>query len=265
MVLDIIWSLLTHNKHCMMLYNVDESTLSSLPIIRTPSMTTLFRPTTFVRHGLLALLSSLAMAGAHAAALDLSDCTILNGKKSAAAYKKWVSENQRQAEAGDQDAIRARAGATSNRLACLEEELTGDEGWGVVMTSGSGEDAVTQSSGPAGIANIGKHPVALKALKDRVKYLRQAGQFDPAYKSMAARTAAKYIAALPELIEPAYADAAGAYAVDCILKRKIGERSAATGCAMIRPTRAQLMTKVAPARRAILDAEADAWARQLPN
>lgn len=218
-----------------------------------------------LRQSLFVLAASTFLIGAHAASLELSDCSILSGKKSPAAYKKWAADNQRRADAGEQDAIRLRAAVASNRLACLEEEVTGDEGWGVIVTTGSGADAVSETSGPTGIPHIAKNPVAFKALKDSVKYTHEAGAFDVAYKSMAAQTVARYAAALPELVDQGYADAAGAYAFDCILKRKVGHRTPANACPMVRPARAQLLPKVAPARRAVLDAEGEAWARQLPN
>jgi hypothetical protein len=200
-------------------------------------------------------------AGVQAAALDLSECSILSGKKSATAYKKWVDANQRRADAGDQDAIRERAGVANNRLACLEEELTGDAGYSVTFSQGEG--STTETTGPAGIAQIEKNATAFKALKEAVKYTHEAGRFDPGYKSMSAQTVARYANVLPEHLEVAYADAAGAYAFDCVLKRSVGHRQAEDACPMIRPARAQLMRKVAPARRAALDAEGQAWAKGL--
>lgn len=205
-------------------------------------------------------LAAVLLPGAYAADLDLSDCDILSGKKSAAAFKNWSADNHRRAEAGDQDAIRHRAAAAMNRLACLEEAETGDEGWSSIATSGDGEAEISE---PAGIANIAGKPAALKALKDAVRYTHQAGAFDPGYRNASAETVAQYAAALPELIEQAYGDAAGTYAFDCVLKRTHGKRDGKTACIMARNVRARLTPKVPAARRTALDTAGRAWAEQV--
>ncbi len=211
------------------------------------------------------LLTAVFMSGAHAATMDLSECSVLSGKAFASDYKKWKIDNQRRADAGEQEAIRARAGVAFNWLACLEEEQSGDEGWTVVEESGNADKGgVSKTTGPAGIADIAKKPAALKALKEALRYSHQAGAFDPGYRSMSGQLAAKYVKALPESIEDGYVDAAGAYEFDCILKRPYDNRNSKIACAMIRPAKAQLALKVAPERRAALDATAKAWAQAVP-
>lgn len=201
----------------------------------------------------------------HAAELDLADCDILTGGKAAATYKSWLQTNGREADGGDREAIRNRAAVAGNVLACHEEKLTGDSGWGVIETTASGKNAGdTQSKLPPGIANIEKHAAAFKSLKDAVRYSHQAGAFDPGYRSISAQTVARYAGALPELLEQGYEDAAGAYEFDCVLKRAFGKRVTAVSCTIDRTTRAQLLPLVAPARRQALDALGRAWAEKVP-
>ncbi len=201
----------------------------------------------------------------HAAELDLADCDILTGGKAAATYKSWLQTNGREADGGDREAIRNRAAVAGNVLACHEEKLTGDSGWGVIETTASGKNAGdTQSKLPPGIANIEKHAAAFKSLKDAVRYSHQAGAFDPGYRSISAQTVARYAGALPELLEQGYEDAAGAYEFDCVLKRAFGKRVTAVSCTIDRTTRAQLLPLVAPARRQALDAQGRAWAEKVP-
>jgi hypothetical protein len=151
-----------------------------------------------------------------------------------------------------------------NRLACLEEEETGDEGWSVIETSrDDGEAAVSEMSQPAGIADIARKPKALKALKDAVRHTHQAGAFDPGYRSVSAETVAKYAAALPELVEQAYADIAGVYEFDCLQKRKYGKRDSKTACIVARNARAKLTPAVPAARRAVFDEAGRDWASKV--
>lgn len=208
------------------------------------------------------VLSTLGCAGAHAAGLDLSDCDILIGKKSAAAYQGWLKDNHKQAEAGDRDAIQVRAIEAFNRLACHEEAVTGDEGWGVTMTSA---DGASESHQPAGIVGIRKQPGAWRALNQAVKFGHQAGAFDVGVRGAAADLVARYAADLPQQLEGAYEDAAGVYEYDCVLKRRFGRRDREAGCASARASRARLIPLVPAARRQTLDASARQWAERLPD
>jgi hypothetical protein len=206
------------------------------------------------------ILATLGCASAHAAGLELSDCDILIGKKSNAAYKDWLKSNQKQAEAGDREAIRLRAIEAHNRLACHEEKLTGDEGWGSIVTAADGSSETTLAPG---IPDIRKHPAAWRALTQAVQYGHQAGAFDVGHRGAAAELVVRYAADLPQQLEAAYEDAAGVYEYDCILKRQFGKRDRATGCASARTARARLIPLVAPARRQALDVAARQWAEQL--
>ncbi|MBI3729936.1 MAG: hypothetical protein HY254_16615 [Burkholderiales bacterium] len=208
--------------------------------------------------------------GAQAAALDLSDCDVLIGTRSALAYKKWISDNERRANAGERQAIRSRAADAVRRLACHEEKLNGSSGWGVTITmsggaAGAEKDGPSVTTRPTGIPNIELRPDALKTLNDAVRYTHQAGVFDPGYKSLSAQTVVRYATALPERIDDAYADAAGAYAYDCVLKLPYGTRVTAAGCAIGRTARAELIPRVTPERRAAADAAAQEWAEKLHN
>lgn len=207
------------------------------------------------------VLATLCCAGAHAADLELDDCDILIGKKSSAAYKGWLKENLKKADAGDRDAIRLAAIEAHNRLACHEEVLTGHSGWGMTMTS---SDGVSETRLPPGIANIRKQPAAWQALNQAVKYGHRAGAFDVGHKGAVAELVVRYAADLPRNLEEAYEDAAAVYEHDCVLKRKFGRRDRASGCAGARTARARLIPLVAAERRRALDASARRWAEQAP-
>ena len=207
------------------------------------------------------MLSTFGCAGAHAAGLELSDCDILLGKKSATAYQGWLKQNQKEAEAGDRDAISSRAIEAFNRLACHEELITGDEGWGMIMTSA---DGASESRQPAGIPNIRKQPGAWRALNQAVKFGHQAGGFDVGMKGASAELVSLYAADLPQQLDGAYEDAAAVYEYDCVLKRRFGRRDREAGCASARATRARLVPLVPAARRQTLDASARLWAERLP-
>ena len=207
------------------------------------------------------ILATASCASAHAADLELSDCDILIGKKMNAAYKGWLKDNNKQAEAGDREAIRLRAIEASNRLSCHQEAITGDDGWGMIVTSG---DGTSETHLPPGIPNIRKHPAAWQALNQAAKYGHQAGAFDVGHKGAAAELVVRYAADLPQYLEGAYEDAAAVYEYVCVLKRKFGRRDRATGCASARTARARLIPLVAAERRRTLDASARRWAEQLP-
>jgi hypothetical protein len=207
------------------------------------------------------ILATLGCAGAHAAELDLSDCDVLIGKKANAAYKGWLKDNGKAADGGEREAIRLRAIEAHNRLACHEEAITGDEGWGVIMTSG---DGTSETHLPPGIPNIRKQPAAWRTLNEAVKYGHQAGAFDVGQKGAAAELVVRYAADLPQFLEAAYEDAAAVYEHDCVLKRQFGRRDRDAGCTSARTARARLIPLVAPERRKALDASARQWAEQLP-
>jgi hypothetical protein len=185
----------------------------------------------------------------------------LIGKKSAAAYQGWLKENQKQAEAGDRDAIRLRAIEAHNRLACHEEKTTGDEGWGMTMTSA---DGASESHQPPGIPDIRKQPAAWRVLNQAVKFGQQAGAVDVGMKGASAELVSRYAADLPQQLEGAYEDAAAVYEYDCVLKRSFGRRDREAGCASARATRAKLIPLVPATRRQTLDASARLWAERLP-
>jgi hypothetical protein len=226
------------------------------PIFLEHTMT--FTP---IRHVVCGLVLAVMGASAHAAELELDDCDILIGKKSNAAYNTWRKQNQKEADAGDRDAIRMRASEAHNRLACHEEKLTGDTGWGMIMTS---PDGTSETHLPPGITAIRKHPAAWRTLNQAVQYGHQAGAFDVGQKGAVAELVVRYAADLPQQLEAAYEDAAGVYEYDCVLKRQFGRRDRAAGCASARTARARLIPLVAAERRQALDAAARLWAERLP-
>ena len=206
-------------------------------------------------------LAAFGHAGASAADLELSDCEILIGKKSNADYKDWLKANQKEAEAGDKDAIRLRAMVAINRLACEEEAVTGNAGWGVTMTS---DDGSSESYQPPGISDIRKQPAAWRALNQALKYGRQAGAFDVGLRGAVADLVVRYARDLPQQLEAGYQDAAAVYEYDCVLKRQFGRRDRQAGCASARASRARLIPLVPAERRQALDASARRWAEQVP-
>ena len=214
-----------------------------------------------LRH--LAMAAMVAAAGmpAHAASLELDDCRVLIGGRSAAAYKAWKAEATRLAAGGDADATRSLAAEANNRLVCHEEAVTGDAGWTVIQSSP--DTGSTETTGPTGIADIQNRPAALAALKDAVSLAHQAGSFDPGYRAIAATLVARYQRVLPDRLESAYEDAAGVYEFDCVLKRAYGRRAAGAACASSRAVRAQLMRHLAPERRSRLDLAGRTWAEQV--
>ena len=215
------------------------------------------------RHVLCAFIfATLGCAGAHAASLDLDDCGVLTGKKPNAAYKGWLKDTQKAADAGDRNAIRMLAAEANNRLVCFEEAITGNSGWAVTMTSEDG--GTSESQIPSGIKDIRKQPAAWSALNQAVKYGHQAGGFDVGYKGATAQTVLRYAAVLPDQLEAAYEDAAAVYEFDCVLKRKFGKRDTKYGCTSARSSRARLIPLVSAERRQALDVSARQWAEQLP-
>ncbi|GGY97168.1 hypothetical protein ACFFTM_13965 [Pseudoduganella plicata] len=208
------------------------------------------------------MLAALCCVSAQAADLDLSDCDVLIGKKHNAAYKGWARDNQKSAEAGDREAIRLRAIEASNRLACHQEVITGDDDWGMIVSSA---DGTSETHLPPGIPNIRKHPAAWRALNQAAKYGHQAGAFGVGHKGAAAELVLRYAADLPQYLEGAYEDAAAVYEYDCVLKRKFERRDRAAGCASARTARARLIPLVAAERRRALDASARRWAEGLPT
>jgi len=202
-------------------------------------------------------------ASAHAASLeqDLDDCDVLVGKKPSPAYKGWLKDTQKAADAGDRNAIRMLAAEANNRLVCHEEAITGDSGWSVTMTS---KDGTSESQLPSGIKDIRKQPAAWRALNQAVKYGHLAGGFDVGYKGAVAQTVLRYAAVLPDQLEAAYEDAAAVYEFDCVLKRPFGKRDSKYGCASARSARARLIPLVPAERRQELDVSARQWAENLP-
>ncbi|AXA90551.1 hypothetical protein DPH57_04800 [Massilia sp. YMA4] len=83
-----------------------------------------------------------------------------------AAYKGWLKYNKKQAEASDREAIRLRAIEASNQLSCHRGGITGDDGWGMIVTS---TDRTSETHLPPGIAKIRKHPAAWQALNQAAK------------------------------------------------------------------------------------------------
>ncbi|MFZ6775779.1 hypothetical protein ACO0LD_03030 [Undibacterium sp. Ji83W] len=212
------------------------------------------------RAGILICLA-LTCASSQAAKISLDDCDLITAKPLRADFKDWLTRNRKLAAEGDVEAQTYVAAEANNRLACLEEKITEKSGWSVTMTSGDGTSETTSNPG---IQNIKKNADAYAALKDAVKYTHQAGANDPAYRGMSAQLVLRYQTVLPEALEPAYEDVAGANQLECVLKRKFGNRNAQYACTSHRTTLAQLTAKVSAERRAVLDQKAQQWAADFP-
>lgn len=210
-----------------------------------------------------AILICLALncASSQAAKISLDDCDLITAKPLRADFKDWLAKNRKLAVEGNVEAQTYVAAEANNRLACLEEKITEKSGWSVTMTSGDGTSETTSNPG---IPNIKKNADAYAALKDAVKYTHQAGVNDPAYRGMSAQLVLRYQTVLPEALETAYEDVAGANQLECVLKRKFGNRNAQYACTSHRTTLAQLTTKVSAERRAVLDQKARQWAEDFP-
>ncbi|MES2037411.1 MAG: hypothetical protein V4495_06205 [Pseudomonadota bacterium] len=212
------------------------------------------------RAGILICLA-LTCARSQAAKISLDDCDLITAKPLRADFKDWLTKNRKLAADGNVEAQTYVAAEANNRLACLEEKTTEKSGWSVTMTSGDGTSETTSNPG---IPNIKKNADTYAALKDAVKYTHQAGATDPAYRGMSAQLVLRYHTVLPEALETAYEDVAGANQLECVLKRKFGNRNAQYACTSHRTTLAQLTTKVSAERRAVLDQKAQQWAADFP-
>lgn len=204
---------------------------------------------------------ALTCASSQAAKISLDDCELITAKPLRADFKDWLAKNRKLAADGNLEAQTYVAAEANNRLACLEERITEKSGWSMTMSSG---DDTSETTSSPGIPNIKKNADAYAALKDAVKYTHQAGANDPAYRGMSAQLVLRYQAVLPEALETAYEDVAGANHLECVLKRQFGKRDAKYACASHRTTLAQLTTKVSAERRAVLDQKAQQWAADFP-
>ncbi|MFZ6642507.1 hypothetical protein ACO0LL_22470 [Undibacterium sp. TC4M20W] len=204
---------------------------------------------------------ALTCANSQAAKISLDDCDLITAKPLRADFKEWLAKNRKLAAEGNVEAQTYVAAEANNRLACLEEKITEKSGWSMTMSSADGTSETT--SNPS-IPNIKKNADAFAALKDAVKYTHQAGASDPAYRGMSAQLVLRYLDVLPESLETAYEDVAGANQLECVLKRQFGKRDAKYACASHRTTLAQLTTKISAERRAILDQKAQQWGADFP-
>lgn len=204
---------------------------------------------------------ALTCASSQAAKISLDDCDLITAKPLRADFKDWLVKNRKLAAEGNVEAQTYVAAEANNRLACLEEKITEKSGWSVTMSGGDGASETTSNPG---IPNIKKNADAYAALKDAVKYTHQAGANDPAYRSMSAQLVLRYQTVLPEALETAYEDVAGAHQLECVLKRQFGKRDAQYACMSNRSTLAQLITKIPAERRAVLDQKAQQWAADFP-
>jgi len=209
------------------------------------------------------LLISLALVStsSQAAKISLDDCDLITSKPLRADFQQWLNKNRKLAVEGNAQALTYLAAEANNRLSCLEEKITEKSQWTMTVSSGDGANETTSNPG---IADIKKYPDAFAALKDAVNYTHQAGANDPAYRGLSAQLVLRYQAVLPEAIETAYEDVAGANHLECVLKRKFGKRDAQYACASHRTTLAQLTTKISTERRAVLDKKALQWAAEFP-
>ena len=192
-------------------------------------------------------------------ALDLSDCDLLLNKKPPAEFSNWKARTDEKARQGDQKSILYMAAESNNRLSCWDQQLTGRSEWDVVKKS----DGVTKSQLNSGIPQINQHPEAWKALTDAVFWTHLGGQQNLSLRLLSANLVLKYNSVLPEAIETAYLDAAGAYAYHCVLKRQPESRQQDFSCGESRRVRATLTPLVQADKRTVLDEQASLWAAQV--
>lgn len=209
---------------------------------------------------LLALLLpfSLTCSIAQAAKLDLEDCDQLLAKPASKELQALLDKNKKAAATGEQNALSLLAGVANNKLVCHEEKITGNSGWGVVMSDDKGNVESQQASG---IKEIKKYPEAWASLQDFLNYAYKAGEKDPAYRGMLAQKILSYANDVPDWLERGYVALSGGNQLECVMKKQIGKRDRGFVCQEYRSWLAQYSVKLSQAKRAELDKTALEWAK----
>ncbi len=207
---------------------------------------------------LLILPFSLASSSAYAAKLDLEDCDQLLAKPASKELQSLLDKNKKAATNGDQNALILLAGITNNKLACHEEKITGNSGWGVVMSDDKGN---VESKLPSGIKDIKKYPEAWASLQDFLNYANKAGEKDPAYRGMLAQKILTYGHDVPDWLERGYEALSGGNQLECVMKKQVGKRDRRFVCQEYRSWLAQYSVRLNQDKRNELDSKALQWAQ----
>lgn len=207
---------------------------------------------------LVCLFSLGLCASVQAANLDLEDCDQLLAKPAAKELSTLLEKNKKAAATGNPAALRLLAGVANNKLVCHEEKITGNSGWGVVMTDSNGNNESRQATG---INEIRKFPEAWNSLQEFLNYAQEAGQKDPAYRGMLAEKVLKYAKDLPDWLERGYQALSGGNQLECVMKTQVGQRDRRFVCQHYRSMLAQYSVKLSEAKRQQLDPAAFEWAQ----
>lgn len=206
----------------------------------------------------LAICCSLIISPAFAAKLDLQDCDQLLAKPVSKEIQGLIDKNKKAAAAGNADAQVFLTGFANNKLACQEEKITGNSGWGVVMSDDKGN---VESHRATGIKDIKKYPEAWTTLQDFLNYAQQAGQTDPAVRGMLAQKILDYKNDLPEWMARGYEALSGGNQLECVMKKQVGKRDRRFVCQEYRSLLAQYSVSLSEDQRLALDKKALLWAQ----
>lgn len=204
---------------------------------------------------LLAACAPLAHAAGAVTDTDLEDCNVLLGKTKKAAFDRTLKTMQQAASRGDAGDVMRYGAALHNRLACLNTKYTGDEGWGMVMSS---EDGSSVEAKHPPHADPAAHPDLAAALRAAVRNFERIADTDLRARTLLGQYHADYAGYLKQPAQ-GYVYMASVYSAQC---RNVADRDKATRsrCQTLRQDRILYNGLVAPAQRAQLDDAATAWA-----
>jgi len=211
---------------------------------------------------LVALLASLAVpASAQVSALTeqlVDDCDVMTGKKPSAVFDKALAELRKQAKEGPGRG-ELYAQIANNRLACFEEEISGDAGWSMTVETGNGK-GVSETQSPLAV-KLEKNPKALDALRESVSALRLIADSSLDYGLIAARQMLKYLPVYQNELPGIYMLAGRGAGVYCNYVRPKGvKQDWKYLCTDARQIQTELLPKIDKATRDTLDAQNDQWA-----
>lgn len=204
---------------------------------------------------LLAACAPLAHAASAVTDTDLEDCSVLLGKAKKAAFDRTLKTMKQAAASGDADDVMRYGAAVHNRLACLNTKYTGDEGWGVVMSSADGTSVEAKHPPHADPA---VHPDVAATLREAIRNFERIADTDLRARTLLGQYHADYAGYLKQPAQ-GYVYMASVYSAQC---RNVAERDKDTQsrCQTLRQDRILYNGLVAPAQRTRLDDAATVWA-----
>jgi hypothetical protein len=207
-----------------------------------------------------AVLAACIAGHAHAAPAmserDLADCDVLTGKAKKAAFNKELRAMKRASDAGAVEDVMRYGAVLHNKMACINEEVTGSSGWGIVQTDSDGS---TQAIHPPH-ADPGTHPDMAATLREAIRSFERIADTDIPARVLLAGYYANYNQYLHEPGK-GYLYIASVYAEDC-MKPGQPARSGNGRCQALRQDRILYNSLLTPAQRARLDVQAASWAEQ---